>query len=278
MNTHRLLENIGLNPIEVKIYLALLQLGEATVNNIAKETRIKRTTIYPFLDSLRDKGLIEWGLQKYNRKAKSKEPKQLVRFAKAQERKYGRAVLNLDGQIKDIEKLYNPNLKDVEVKYFEGARECREMLLELYNIKGNMYTYSSWMKYQYLGHEWCENFYNNLYKQKGMKNNIQIVSATEHNLWHAKDYVKESRYKKRYFPKFIPPKKYYINIDTFLFNDIKLILSFKNVKPNGIYIKNRDLAQSEKAVFKVLYSDIALEYEEYTKKHKIDLKKLRHKE
>ncbi|MFH1542904.1 MAG: helix-turn-helix domain-containing protein [Patescibacteria group bacterium] len=278
MNTHRLLENIGLSPSEVKIYLALLRLGDTTVNEIAKDTRIKRTTIYPFLDSLRDKGLIEWGLQKYNRKARAKEPQQLIRFAEAQERSFGRAVLKLNDQIKDIEKIYSPNLKDVEVKYFEGVKECHKMLLELYNINGNMYTYSSWMKYQYLEHEWCENFYNELYKQKGMKSNIQIVSGTEHNLWHAREYVKEARYGKTYFPRFIQPKKYYINIDTFLFNDIKLILSFKNVKPNGIYIKNKDLAQSEKAVFKVLYNDIALEYEDYLKKHKIDRKKLEHTE
>src|SRR5690606_38872578 len=130
----------------------------------------------------------------------------------------------------------------------EGVRECRELLLEIYKVKGNIYTYSSWMKYSYLGEGWCEAFYDHLYTKKGMGDNLQIVSGTEHNLWHAKEYVKEERYGKRFFPRFIAPKQYYISIDTFLFNDIKIVLSFKNVKPNGIYIRNKDLVNSEKGI------------------------------
>lgn len=274
MNIQRILENIGLSPKEIKIYLALLALGPATVQEIAKEAHLKRTTTYPFLDELKAKGLIEWGVTKYNRKAKVKEPIQLLRYAKARERKFGRAVLTLEENIKDIEKHFVQDLSDVEVKYYEGIKECREMLLELLTARREIIGYSSWMKYPYIGEEWCHHLEEKI-KKKGLKER-KIISGTEHNLYHAKDYIKQSDYKQQYFFKFIPPRKEFIKVDIYLFNDIKLTLSFKGVKPNGIYIKNKDLVQSDKAVFEVLYNDIALEYEEYLKKHKIDKKKLRH--
>jgi sugar-specific transcriptional regulator TrmB len=274
MNIQRVLENTGLNPKEVKIYLALLKLGSATVNEIAKEARIKRTTIYPFLDDLKTKGLIEWGVSKYNRKAKVKEPKQLLRFAKARERKFGRAVLTLEENLKEINKHYIQDLSDVEVKYYEGINECREMLLGLLKAKREIIGYSSWMKYPFMGEKWCHKLESKI-KKKGLKER-KIISGTEHNLYHGKEYIKEVDYNKQYFFKFIPPRKEFIKVDIYLFNDIKLTLSFKGVKPNGIYIRNKDLVQSDKAIFEVLYNDVALEYEEYLEKHGIEKMKLKH--
>lgn len=274
MNITRVLENIGLNPKEVKIYLALLKLGSATVSEVSKETRYKRTTIYPFLDNLKSKGLIDWGVTRYNRKAKPRDPKQLLRFARAKERKYGRAVLSLEENFKEINKHYIQDLSDVEVKYYEGKKECREMLLELVKAKREIIGYSSWMKYPFIGEKWCHKLEAKI-KNKGLKER-KIVSGTEHNLYHSKEYVKEPDYNLQFFFKFIPPKKEFIKVDIYLFNDIKMILSFKSVKPNGIYIRNKDLVQSDKAIFEVLYNDVALEFEEYLKKHRIDKRKLRH--
>jgi len=276
MNITRILENIGLNPKEVKIYLALLKFGSVSVNEIAKETRIKRTTIYPFLDELKAKGLIEWGVTKYNRKAKAKEPKQLLRYARACERKYGRGVLKLEDNLKEIEKHYIQDLSDVEVKYYEGVAECRDMLKEVLKVKGEILSYSSWMKYPYIGEEWCKKIFQKIYNQKNFRREREIISGTEHNLYHAKEYTKLPSYGQKYFFKFIPPKKEFIKVDIYLFNDIKITLSFKGVKPNGIYVRNKDLVQSDKAIFEVLYNDVALEFEDYLREHKIDKRKLKH--
>ena len=40
------LEKIGLNLNEAKIYLALLELGQAQAGYISKKTQINRTTVY----------------------------------------------------------------------------------------------------------------------------------------------------------------------------------------------------------------------------------------
>jgi sugar-specific transcriptional regulator TrmB len=52
------LEKIGLNEKETKIYLALLELGGASIQQLAAKSGVKRTTVYDILASLKEKGLI----------------------------------------------------------------------------------------------------------------------------------------------------------------------------------------------------------------------------
>lgn len=52
------LEKLGLNDKEAKVYLALLELGEANIQEIAKKSSIKRTTVYDIVESLKNKGLL----------------------------------------------------------------------------------------------------------------------------------------------------------------------------------------------------------------------------
>ena len=60
--THRLeLEQLGLSPGEAQIYLALLNHGSLGASAIATATGIPRTSVYPTLCSLADKGMVEGG-------------------------------------------------------------------------------------------------------------------------------------------------------------------------------------------------------------------------
>ena len=52
------LEKIGLTEKEAAVYLALLKLGPTTALKIARETGIKRPTVYTTLDALKGRGLV----------------------------------------------------------------------------------------------------------------------------------------------------------------------------------------------------------------------------
>lgn len=55
------LQQLGLSSAEAQIYLTLLHHGPQAAAAIANETGIKRTSVYPVICSLTDKGLIEGG-------------------------------------------------------------------------------------------------------------------------------------------------------------------------------------------------------------------------
>src|SRR3989344_4759053 len=51
-------KNLGLNTKAAKIYLAALELGEASVQQLAQKSKIKRTTLYYILDELVESGVL----------------------------------------------------------------------------------------------------------------------------------------------------------------------------------------------------------------------------
>ena len=52
------LEQLGLSEKEARIYLAVLELGEANIQKIAQKSVIKRTTVYDVINSLKEKRLL----------------------------------------------------------------------------------------------------------------------------------------------------------------------------------------------------------------------------
>ena len=52
------LNEIGLSPKEIRVYLALLTLGATTVNRISEKADLIRTTTYDILKGLREQGLV----------------------------------------------------------------------------------------------------------------------------------------------------------------------------------------------------------------------------
>jgi len=52
------LKKLGLSSSEAKVYLAVLELGQATVLRIAQKARLKRTTVYSNIDALRERGFV----------------------------------------------------------------------------------------------------------------------------------------------------------------------------------------------------------------------------
>ena len=52
------LEKLGLNKKEAQIYLAALESGETNIEGLSKKSKIKRTTVYDIVESLKEKGLL----------------------------------------------------------------------------------------------------------------------------------------------------------------------------------------------------------------------------
>jgi len=58
MKIQEKLERLGLNPKEIKVYLAMLKSDSILPSEIVKKTKLKRPTVYVIIDSLISKGLV----------------------------------------------------------------------------------------------------------------------------------------------------------------------------------------------------------------------------
>src|SRR4030043_655358 len=71
------LQEIGLTKKEAEIYLAALELGETTIQRIAKKSGVKRATIYRIADELKKKGLMSSYKKKTGAVYRAESPRKL---------------------------------------------------------------------------------------------------------------------------------------------------------------------------------------------------------
>src|SRR3989344_5545561 len=56
--SENLLTTLGFDHMQAQVYLAALELGEATMQALARKSGVNRSTIYTFIDDLKDRGYI----------------------------------------------------------------------------------------------------------------------------------------------------------------------------------------------------------------------------
>ena len=103
METEKILENIGLTKNEIKIYLALLKLGQITSWSIIKETGVHTSKVYDGLQRLLDKGLVSYVIISNTKHFNATDPSRLLDFLDDKKR-------NIETQEKEIRKII-PSLK-----------------------------------------------------------------------------------------------------------------------------------------------------------------------
>lgn len=113
MDIEKVLQEIGLNKKEVKVYVTLLQLGQDTAFRIASKSGIKRSTVYTILERLKGIGLVSMAKTKKATLFSPVEPKKLYDLFKEKES-------NLKTALPSLEALYNVRPQKPKVEMFEG--------------------------------------------------------------------------------------------------------------------------------------------------------------
>ena len=85
MLKEEVLQNFGLTEAEVRLYIELLKIGEATATKVAKQTNTNRTFTYDRLKKLLDSGLISYVIKDNKKYFKAAEPSQLLSLLKEKE-------------------------------------------------------------------------------------------------------------------------------------------------------------------------------------------------
>lgn len=118
------LKNTGLNTKEATTYLAVLELGETSMGQLVKKSKLKRTTLYDIVESLKDKGLIS--TTKRNKKILyvADNPNKLVE--QMEERKQA-----LEKIIPELLAITNSIPNKPKVRYFEGIEGIKEVYRDI---------------------------------------------------------------------------------------------------------------------------------------------------
>jgi len=80
-----LLKQAGLTEGEIKVYLALLELGLSTTGNIIKKSNIAKSIVYPILEKLEKKGLASHIIKSKTMHFQASSPEKIIEYISVRE-------------------------------------------------------------------------------------------------------------------------------------------------------------------------------------------------
>lgn len=107
------LKELGLSHNEALVYLASLALGSTTISKIASAAQVKRTSVYPLIESLKQKGLINIEIKGFKKLFVPESPAKLEIMLELRRQK-------LNNNLPSLLSLYNTEANDSFIKCYEG--------------------------------------------------------------------------------------------------------------------------------------------------------------
>lgn len=243
------LQKAGLTPGEIKVYLALLTIGETTSGPIAKEARVARSKLYDILDRLSAKGLVSHSIKNGTKHFYVDEPERFLDFLKRKEEEIKEQEKQIARILPELQNKYN--LKEIhqEAKVFEGLqglKNVRERYLKIMKEK-NEPIYFFIVPESAL--ETMELYYRD-WNSRRIKEGVESYTIMTENSKKS-HYVKEKLKQKKTWVKFLSKEE-----ETYswveIYGDV-VVIAINYGKPMSIVIKNKYIAQSYKNQFNILW-------------------------
>ena len=238
---NNLLQDSGLNEKESEVYLTILELDRATVLEVAKRSKIKRSTVYEIIPLLESKGIVK--KTKYGKKIffVAESPKTVLSLIKEKEERFREALPELMAIFKSTE-------KRPKVFFYQGKDEIKEMYFDTLRGGKPIYNYTSTIDlYRYLDEEVIKDYVERRIKL-GIVTNIVAVDTPESREWQ-KNAVREMRK-----IKLIPNKSYDFSADVQIYGNKVIICTYKHGSGLfGLLIEDENIAKMQKLAFDIMW-------------------------
>lgn len=127
-----ILRAIGLSPNEARVYEALLQLGEASVQTISTKAQVHRRNVYDSLVKLTDKGLVSLAVEKGEGNYRATDPQRLLTIIKEKED-------NLIKALPDLKQQYQTLPEKEQAYIYRGVQGFKNYMQDILDVGEDFY-------------------------------------------------------------------------------------------------------------------------------------------
>lgn len=229
MPKETVLQQFGLTDAEVKVYLTLLTVGEATASSIAQRTGMNRTFTYDRLKKLADVGLVGSIIKDSKKYFKAADPSQLLAVLKEREEQIKEILPELEQLKKGLE--VGPN-----VEVYSSVKGVMTAANLMVSEKKTIYLYGTLQKFRDV-----LPVHFDIWNKRRVKQNtcMKILSSEDIHLDAAEaDLLSEEEHS---------------ITSTFTFGENVLIVLWGDV-PIAILIKSKEIAGNTIAFFNAIWN------------------------
>jgi HTH-type transcriptional regulator, sugar sensing transcriptional regulator len=167
-DTERILAEIGLSDGERKVYLALLELGEATSGPIADKSGISASKVYQVVERLMKKGLVGGVSVSGVKRFKATHPRAILDYLKTREEEAKVLRESTQKLLPVLEAKFKDKETETEVQLYRGVKSVRN---SFYGMLGDLKKGESYkvIGANYGGLSWTRAFFRHYHEERAAR-------------------------------------------------------------------------------------------------------------
>lgn len=239
MELESVLQALGLNEKQAKVYLACLQMGKGSVPAISVKAGTKRPTTYLLLEELRMKGLVNLLPRAQKVLYTANSPQQLL---EEQREKEHLIKVNMP----ELMAMFNTKKEKPKVTYYQGEDSVIKLYDEIFKEK-EISFYGSIASISPAVYKQVEKYLPRIEKDK--LNVREILEADEKSMQFASDHASENHQIK------IVSQQFKLPTDNMIFGNKVAIITYKD-EPMAVVIESSDVVETYKSMFEMVWRSI----------------------
>lgn len=243
---NKFLQDIGLSDKEILVYLELLREEKSSVLDLSKKTNILRTSVYPILDNLSEKGLvseIKVGKKVY---FQAEAPERIGSYIESQKIKLEEQSQLANDYIPQLKSLSRQTGEKPIVKVYEGREGIFKANEESFGYGKLDKDDTAYFIYPF---DLLENLFSEqeIKKSRLQRTSRQIKSETIYTYSKGERPASENSIRLK-----LDEQKYPIKCDVSIFKDVVRINTLSK-SLSSLIIKSQDIADTLKSLFKAVF-------------------------
>lgn len=247
-NLEEKLANLDLSKREIDVYLAVLVLGKSTISDISRKSKIKRTTVYEYIESLLEKGFAYKTAEKKRIFYCVENPEKITRILEDKKKSIDAKKQKIEKIIPELVSLYSASFNKPTISFYEGKSGIKRIYEEMLNTHKNIYSmFSPANFFKLFSHKENHELLMILYNNGGILYNL--VEKSDRAIEH----LKQKKYNNFVKNKLLP-ENFSFETDLLIVDDTVALISFKNLV--GVIIKDRAIANLHKNIFNFIWKGV----------------------
>lgn len=236
------IKQMGLSSKQAALYLAGLESGPASLSELAKESGIKRPTAYRVMEDLENQGLFSKVAKGKKYYYQAEDPETVLGLYKIRQDAFVRLL-------PELKSLHSKTGMNPKVRFFRGMEGLKAMYLESLKSKETIVGYGSIDDIWGLTRGFIDD-----YMKERIKRKIHvrgIVPATKESQEFAK--LNSSQMREIVL---VPKDQFPVTNEINIYDDKVAIFSFR--EQAGVIIESQDIANTQKAIFELVWRAVHL--------------------
>jgi len=142
----KILEKIGLTESEIKVYLALIKLGQSNAGPIVDEAKVTRSKIYDILERLKSKGLVSFITKGSVKYFNASDPNNILEYLNQKEEEIEKNKKSVKELIPLLKGQYESAIESRVAEVFmgfKGMENAFNILVEEFNSNCQYYAFGA---------------------------------------------------------------------------------------------------------------------------------------